>query len=118
MNDLKLLVSNEKSLVSSADVGLKSPFELVTFDSNMNLIYVTDHDQIFQIDENLNATPLFDLVEENLSNSASNRLILFQYLTESNNISVINDAGDLNLVNVLSKSVRLFKNKTHLSFFF
>jgi hypothetical protein len=105
MNDLKLLVSNEKSFEISSDVNAR--LELVTFDTNMNSIYVSNHDQIFQVDEELNFSSIFDLTEENLLNSVSNKLLVFEYLTDSNNISVINDAGDLNLVNTLSKTVKI-----------
>ena len=44
MNDLKLLYSSETQL----DISLLAEF--VTFDANMNRVYVTDHNQIYEID--------------------------------------------------------------------
>jgi hypothetical protein len=44
MNDLKLLYSFETQL----DMSL--PSELITFDTNMNRVYVTDHNHIYEID--------------------------------------------------------------------
>ena len=105
MNDLKLLVSTETQFFASGDGD--NHLEFITFDTNMNSIYACDHDKIYQIDEESNILPVYDLTQENLSNSASNKLVVFQFLTESNNISVINESGDLNLINVLSKSVIL-----------
>ena len=48
----------------------------------------------------------FDLTKEDLANKITNQLILFQFLTESNNISLINSKGDINLFNVLTQTVR------------
>jgi hypothetical protein len=54
MNDLKLLISNERKLV---DLLPNSNLELITFDTlNMNSIYVTDHNRIYSLDEDLNVT--------------------------------------------------------------
>lgn len=44
MDDLKLLYANETTLEFAKAV------ELVTFDTNMSRVYVTDHDRIYEID--------------------------------------------------------------------
>lgn len=47
MNDLKLLnVSGFYSTFS------KYPIDFITFDQNMNLVYVTDHQKVFKIENN------------------------------------------------------------------
>jgi len=46
-----------------------------------------------------------DLTKENVSNSTDNKLVSMQFLTESNNISLINTKGDLLLLNVLTGEV-------------
>ncbi len=48
---------------------------------------------------------VYDLTEENVSNSTDNKLVSMQFLTESNNISLINTKGDLFLLNVLTGEV-------------
>jgi hypothetical protein len=45
MNDLKLLISTERSFDKT-----DNRFEMITFDLNMNSIFVTDHLSIFQLD--------------------------------------------------------------------
>jgi hypothetical protein len=45
MNDLKLLYSNEAQLLDVCP-------EFITFDLNMNRIYTTDNNKIFEIDSN------------------------------------------------------------------
>ena len=53
MNDLKLLVSVEKSLhLSYNDTNKNAYIEFITFDTNMNTIYLSDNEKIYQIDEN------------------------------------------------------------------
>lgn len=44
MNDLKQLISRERRLNISND-----RIELISFDINMNALYVSDHNQIYQI---------------------------------------------------------------------
>lgn len=44
MNDLKLLISSEKLFNNAAD-----SIELITFDTNMNSIYVSDHNRIYEL---------------------------------------------------------------------
>lgn len=46
MNDLKLLFTNEIC------VNVDKQIDLVTFDSNMGRVYVSDHDKIYEIDLN------------------------------------------------------------------
>ena len=49
--------------------------------------------------------PIFDLNQEKISNSDVNKIILFEHLTESNNISIVTEQGDLNLINIMNMSV-------------
>lgn len=51
------------------------------------------------------AEAIYDLKSEFLSNNQDNKLILFQFLTESNTVCLINCKGDLNLLNILTKTV-------------
>lgn len=44
MNDLKQLISRERRLNISND-----RIELISFDINMNALYVSDHNKIYQI---------------------------------------------------------------------
>lgn len=44
MNDLKQLISTERRLNISND-----RIELISFDTNMNALYVSDHNSIYQI---------------------------------------------------------------------
>ncbi|RNA26145.1 elongator complex 1 [Brachionus plicatilis] len=100
MNDLKQLISNEKRLNISSD-----RIEMITFDTNMNSVYLSDHNQIYEIPNDKDVESIFELKSEFLSNNQDNKLVLFQFLTESNNICLINSKGDLNLLNVLTKTV-------------
>ena len=103
MNDLKLLYSTETQLSLN-----KSP-EFITFDTNMNRVYVSDHDKIYEIDSNdLQTLQTFDLNQENIANSIDNKLVLLQFLTESNNLSLVNSNGDICLLNVITKEVKIF----------
>lgn len=45
MNDLKLFYTVEKRFE-----GLNGPIELVTLDSNLNKIYGTDHEKLYEFD--------------------------------------------------------------------
>ena len=45
MNDLKLFYTTEKRFES-----LNGPIELVTFDTNLNKIYGTDHEKLYEFD--------------------------------------------------------------------
>lgn len=49
---------------------------------------------------------VFDLTS--ICNANDNKLISFQFLTESNNIGLISTNGDINLVNVLNQTVKYF----------
>ena len=106
MNDLKLLYSTETQL------SLKKSPEFVTFDTKMNRVYVSDHEKIYEIDSNdLQILQTFDLNQENIANSSDNKLVLLQFLTESNNLSLVNSNGDICLLNVITKEVKI-NNKT------
>ena len=48
MNDLKLLTTIERRFDN--DIVNKSQIELLAFDSNMNAIYVSNHEKVFQIE--------------------------------------------------------------------
>ena len=48
---------------------------------------------------------VLDLTSEGYSNTTDNRIVLLQFLTESNNISFVNSKGDIYLLNVHSKEV-------------
>ena len=103
MNDIKLLYSTETQLSLN-----KSP-EIITFDTKMNRVDVADLDKIYEIDSNdLQTLKTFDLNQENIANSIDNKLVLLQFLTESNNLSLVNSNGDMCLLNVLTKEVKIF----------
>lgn len=59
--------------------------------------------QIFYL--KLKNVSTFDLNQEKVANSLDNKLISMQFLTESNNISLINSKGDLYLLNVMDNEV-------------
>ncbi len=48
MNDLKLLTALEKQLVNLNGTNI----ELISFDTNMNTLYASDHDNIYGINLN------------------------------------------------------------------
>jgi hypothetical protein len=49
MNDLQLLYATETQLGLNNE---KCNLDMVTFDTNMNVIYITDHNHIYGIDGN------------------------------------------------------------------
>ena len=106
MNYLKLLHLTETQLSLN-----KSP-EFITFNTNMNRVYVSDHDKIYEIDSNdLQTLQTFDLNQENIANSSDKKLVLLQFLIESNKLSLVSSNGDICLLNVRTKEVRINNKK-------
>ena len=62
MNDLQVLTSAEKSLLTNGG----SHVELLTFDTNMNIVYATDHDTIYGLEHGPTVLEMVALVIQNV----------------------------------------------------